>query len=176
MAEIAKLAGISPGAIYRYFDSKEALARDCVGENSYTVQSQWKQPASAGADALADFKELSRATFEFLNQPEERADTILFLEGLLSAARDDNRTLLGLLSDGNRETLGGIERRIEAVKQQHGFPPEFDSHRLAEALLSFYWGARISRLLDAEANTDGQLEEMIRLLESAAEAQAASRS
>ena len=48
MAEIAARAGISPGAIYRYFPGKEDLARCCMEEGGDAVDSEWLTPPAPG--------------------------------------------------------------------------------------------------------------------------------
>ena len=168
MAEIARLAGISPGAIYRYFESKEALARGCMSENSFAVQSQWKNETGLGADAWASFRELARATFSLLHEPEERTDTILFLEGVLAAVRDDDRALVVSLCGEHEDTVTGIQRKFEVARDQGTFAADIDVRHLAEALYSFYWGARLSHLIDPRIDTDGQFNELMRILERAA--------
>jgi AcrR family transcriptional regulator len=168
MAEIARLAGISPGAIYRYFESKEALARGCMSENSFAVQSQWKSEAATGADAWAGFRELARKTFSLIHEPEERADTILFLEGVLAAVRDDDRGMVLALCGECEETVSGIQRRLQAARDQLSFDSAINSRHLAEALYSFYWGARLTHLIDPQVDTDAQFNELIAILERAA--------
>src|SRR5689334_18685391 len=69
MAEIATEAGISPGAIYRYFANKEDLARGCMSESSSAVEEQWKHQPDAAADPMREFNALSLATFGKLNDP-----------------------------------------------------------------------------------------------------------
>lgn len=167
MAEIARLAGISPGAIYRYFESKNALARGCISENSYAVQSQWKSEAVADADAWNNFRELSRTTFSLLHEPEERADTILFLEGVLAAVRDDDQEMVLALRDEHEEIVAGIQRRLDAARQQGSIGEAINSRHLAETLCSFYWGARLNHLIDSSVDTDAQFNELIAILERA---------
>jgi len=167
MAEIARLAGISPGAIYRYFDSKEALARGCMSENSFAVQSQWKNESATGADAWASFRELARETFSLIHEPEERTDTIIFLEGVLAAVRDDDRGMVLALCGEYEGTVAGIQRRLEAARDEGTFAGAVNSRHLAEALYSFYWGARLSHLIDPKVDTDAQFNELIAILERA---------
>src|SRR6185369_128133 len=87
MAEIATEAGISPGAIYRYFENKEELALGCMSESSNAVEDQWKHPAHDADDPMYEFAQLSSETFNALNDPRERVNTMLFLETTLKAAR-----------------------------------------------------------------------------------------
>ena len=169
MAEIASLAGISPGAIYRYFDSKEALARGCLSENSYAVTSQWKRESVSGSDAWSDFRQLSRSTFSFIADPETRSDTILFLEGVLAAAREDNEVWVESLRDEHALIAAGIEGRLETAAREGGVSlAGVDVSQLSRALLSFYWGVRINHLIDPASSPGAQLDQIIALVERAA--------
>lgn len=167
MAEIAKLAGISPGAIYRYFDSKEALARGCLSENSSLVASRWKQEQPAGRDAWSDFRELARTTFSLIDEPETRNDTILYLEGVLTAVRDDNEVSVEALRAEHETVAAGIEHRLREASRQGTVSPGVDLRELAQALMSFYWGVRINHLIDPAVEPLAQLEQIITVLEKA---------
>ena len=59
MAEIASVAGCSPGAIYRYFENKEQLAQGCMNESAEAIKHAWENP---GALELS-FDELAGITF-----------------------------------------------------------------------------------------------------------------
>src|SRR5947207_519924 len=87
MAEIATEAGISPGAIYRYFENKEELARGCLSESSNAVEEQWRHEPVPAGDPMGEFSRLSKATFALLNDPAQQLGTLLFLESTLKASR-----------------------------------------------------------------------------------------
>src|SRR6187551_1567556 len=81
MAEIASEAGISPGAIYRYFENKEQLARGCMNESAESIKQAWENPAALEHS----FDELSRLMFAAINAPGEDIDTQMFLERAMIA-------------------------------------------------------------------------------------------
>jgi AcrR family transcriptional regulator len=158
MAEIAAEAGISPGAIYRYFENKDELARGCMDESAEAIKHAWENPTSAEVS----FVELSRLTFAELNKPDVAVDTQLFLERVLIFVRD-----------GHAEAIGGFQEEFEKVRagilylieRQFGPAPEdVDVKAIAEALYGFYWGARVMKLLMPEVNTDAQVEALHNLI------------
>jgi hypothetical protein len=52
------------------------------------------------------------------------------------------------------------------LETQFGVPADrAEVQTIAEALYSFYWGARLVKLLLPEADTDGQLRTVYRLIE-----------
>lgn len=172
MAEIAARAGISPGAIYRYFPSKEELARCCMEEGGEAVQAQWTVIPTPGKPGPS-FAELTRRTIAELNNPSERMATTLYLERILQAVfADDDGASMAQFSDEKRQIIKGIAARLhleeEAGRLSHGL----DLDALGAALYSFYIGARMMKLLASETDVDAQLEQLLALFNAAARAEA----
>jgi TetR/AcrR family acrAB operon transcriptional repressor len=164
MAEIATEAGISPGAIYRYFENKEELARGCMSESSTAVEEQWKHQPEGADDPMREFNDLSIATFGALNDPRERINTMLFLETTLKAARTGEEALRATCGEEWEHVVTGISSRLALAQERGQIPLEFDLTRIAGVLYCFYWGARLSKLILPEWDTDGQLHEVMRLM------------
>ncbi|WBL37026.1 helix-turn-helix domain containing protein [Tepidiforma flava] len=162
MAEIAHEAGISPGAIYRYFASKEELARAGMAGPAEAVKAAWEHPEQVETG----FAELSRATFAALELPGADLDTRLLFERALVAVRDEDAALLHEFG----EELGRILRGVAfLLKRDFGERLEgWDVEALAQALYSFYWGARFVQLMAPGApGPVRQLEALQRLMEAA---------
>src|SRR5690349_14404310 len=68
MAEIAETAGVSAGAIYRYFDSKEALAGSCFKETAVRLAAEWHQMGEVSDDPMAVFDEIARCSFDEIKE------------------------------------------------------------------------------------------------------------
>jgi AcrR family transcriptional regulator len=158
MAEIASEAGISPGAIYRYFENKEQLAKGCMNESSEAIQKVWLDPASSELS----FNELAHLTFAELNRPEEAVDTQMFLEQALIAVRDGNTAALDEFTQEHHTIINGIRYLMSA---EYGSSlAGIDANTLGEALYSFYWGARLLKLLLPEIDPVAQLGEIQRVM------------
>ncbi len=152
MAEIASEAGISPGAIYRYFENKEQLAQGCMNQSIDSVKAAWENTAVVEMS----FEELSRLTFESMDDPAEAIDTQMFLEQALIAVRDGDST-------GLADFLASYDRVHEGIgylmTRQYGDAMRgLDTQQLSEALYSFYWGARLMKLLVPRSEPSKQLE------------------
>lgn len=161
MAEIAAEAGISPGAIYRYFENKEELARGCMDESAESIKHAWENPAAAELS----FDELSRLTFAELNRPDVLIDTQLFLERALIAARDGNADAMGEYRQEFEKVRAGI---LFLMERQFGpAPADIDVKAIAESLYGFYWGARVMKLLMPDVDTDAQLRALQGLIQRA---------
>ncbi len=173
MAEVAAEAGISPGAIYRYFENKEQLAHGCMSLKAEAIEAEWQQTAEVPADPMSAFHELSRLTFAALNEPESRLDTMLALEQMLIAARGGAGAGPGPLDHNHDwehdfpEVVQGIALRLQYARDRGQFPDDVDIDALAGALFAFYWGARVLRMVAPSLDTDGQLKAVKALMDHA---------
>jgi len=151
MAEIASEAGISPGAIYRYFESKDLLAQGCMNESMDAVKQAWENPAALEMS----FDELARLTFASMESEGEAIDTQMFLEQSLIAVREGDREAMAEFCQSHDRVREGI---AYLMKRQYGESLDgLDVEHLAEALFAFYWGARLLKLLIPELAPEKQL-------------------
>ena len=164
MAEVAAMAGISAGAIYRYFENKDALARACLSESSEAILDQWAASPDSSQDPARELSNFARLTFKLLNEPTQRPDTILHLERLLTLARDEDESALSELRAEFAKITFGIESRLKLAQKAGQLAPNMDAHALAGMLFSLYWGARIAKLVDPGADTDSQIEAVSQVL------------
>lgn len=142
MADIASEAGISPGAIYRYFPNKSDLARGCMNESNDSVRKAWANPETIEVS----FSELAALTFSEINGPEERIDTQMFLERMLIAVREGDTGVVEEFRDEARRVSEGIAYLME--REFAGAGAAVDLKRLGLALFAFYWGSRLFRFID----------------------------
>ena len=163
MAEIASEAGISPGAIYRYFENKEQLAKGCMNESAEAIKQAWENPAALEMS----FDELSRLTFAAINAPGEDIDTQMFLERALIAIREGDERELAAFAEEHGRVREGIKFLMQ--RQYGATLGQFDVHHLGEALYSFYWGARVLKMMVPELNAEKQLEVVQQMLGAALE-------
>jgi AcrR family transcriptional regulator len=73
MAEIAAEAGLSPGAIYRYFESNDVLARGCLDANALEIEEEWKNVPHDVSDAMGDFEAGRPATVAVITVNGQKA-------------------------------------------------------------------------------------------------------
>lgn len=163
MAEIAAEAGISPGAIYRYFENKEQLAQGCMNESMDAVKQAWENPAALEMS----FDELSRLTFESMEHEGESVDTQMFLEQALISVREGDAHAMAEFRESHGRVREGIRFLME--KQYGDRLATLDAENLGEALFSFYWGARVLKMLMPELTPLKQLEAVQSLMNRAVE-------
>lgn len=154
MAEIASVAGISPGAIYRYFENKDELARGCMNESAEAIKNAWTNPASLEMS----FEELAAATFAGISLPEEAVDTQMFLEQVLIAVRDGDRAAIKQFEDEHMRIRQGI---AFLMGREYGDGAAgFDLDSLGDALYAFYWGARLLKIMSPDSDPVKQFEQV----------------
>ena len=154
MAEIASEAGISPGAIYRYFENKEQLASGCMNESSEAIKNAWSNPTALETS----FMELAAMTFAAINTPDESIDTQMFLERALIAARSGDATMMQEFQDEHDKVRDGIAFLMRRDFGDRTAP--FDVERLSEALYAFYWGARLIKMMAPDSNPVAQFNQV----------------
>lgn len=146
MAEVAAAAGLSPGALYRYFASKEDLAQVCMGINAQEVAETWRQTVASAAHPLQAFLDLSRGAFEAMR--EDRAGSVLIVERFLDAARSLDPALAAEVVLERHTVEAAVAESIERAQLAGELPADVHPRTLAEALLAFYYGARLMSMVD----------------------------
>lgn len=168
MAEIAEAAGISAGAIYRYFPSKDDLAAACFQETAEKMAAEWHRQVEGATDPLAVFYDLSRASFDEMNMPGAADSTRIMVENILDATRSPDPTVVAGVRSERETIVSALADVLEHASEQGSLPRELSSYQLAHALLSFYMGARLARLVDDSIDTDAQLAQVRVLMDLAA--------
>jgi len=167
MADIAGAAGISAGAIYRYFPSKQDLAHACFKEGAAQIADLWGQRAAESPDPMAAFYAVAAQSFEDLGTPDAAAHTRIMLENFLDVARSGDEALRDAANSEHRHIIRGLASMLGAVQSSGRLPEAVNANHLAEALYAFWLGARIVRMLDPEFDTDAQLAAVSALMNAA---------
>jgi AcrR family transcriptional regulator len=167
MAEVAEEAGLSAGAIYRYFESKQDLATAAFRECGGQIAEQWRLEVASAADPRQAFYEIARRTFEEMTGPEAADQTRLMLEGYLEATRSGQEAALNAVRFQYAAIVHGLADMVARVQASGGLPAEIDHRALGAALCSFWLGARIFRMLSPETDVMAQLGAVRALMDAA---------
>jgi AcrR family transcriptional regulator len=161
VTRIAQAVGITPGALYRHFESRDALI-----DEANTVASErstsWAD-ASNDPDILRRLEELGRAHHAWAVENLATIVRPFFLE--LSSAGPDGA---GRMSMPMNRLFTIFVEWAEEGKRQGAIRDDVPSHDVAWALLMFAWTEDIAHLVGAdEAINDGALlRNLRRMLES----------
>ncbi|MFN0148070.1 MAG: TetR/AcrR family transcriptional regulator [Dehalococcoidia bacterium] len=172
MAEIAEAAGLSAGAIYRYFPNKEALATACMHDSTGHILDDWRQLGADGADPRDVFNAIARGSFDEMKAPDAPQHTLLMVENQLTAARSGNSAYAAEVQHEHTLIVAGLAEAIARMQEAGSFPAELDANLTAESLMALYVGTRIARLLNPSLDSDAMLTQVAGLMALAAESAA----
>ncbi len=151
MQDIIKEAGLSAGAIYRYYASKEdiivamAAARHAREREIFAAAAQAESP-----DALIAFL-VQRFAYQLSDVDEQRGRRVgvqLWAEAL------NNERLLAVTREGTdqpRRLLGPVFDRLKAEGR---IPPEIESDALARAFIALFEGLVLQKCREEELALD----------------------
>jgi AcrR family transcriptional regulator len=164
MAEIAEEAGLSAGALYRYFPNKEALAEACLEVSLDAMLQQWQATAASGADPMTVFAIVAAASFDELKEAGARDTTRLWLERHLAASRTNDPALLAHERATHERVVAGLAAVLRAAAAAGQLPATLDPERIAWALFAFYLGVRQLQLIGNVEDGDELLAQVNALL------------
>src|SRR3712207_61915 len=138
MQDVAAEAGMSPGNLYRYFRSKDAIVAGLTERDRARVMADFGEIVRSD-DFAAGFRALGRKHFE--DEPRERA--VLCLEIWAEATRNP---VFGKLSAEFAEDI--IERLtglLDAAKSAGNIAPTMDSRTIATVICTLADGLFVRR-------------------------------
>ena len=142
MQDIASEAGLSAGAIYRYYDSKDALVRAAFEACAAQSESLFAEALAVAATPMEALLAAGRLVWDRFGQPGALDQFTLNLESALAAGRDPE----GFGAEHHRGHLGVVEQLAELIRQSQDageITGDIDAHALALTLLSSLEGARV---------------------------------
>ncbi len=156
--EIATEAGLSAGAIYRYYSSKAELLRAVCGHWVEKDRALFERAAAEAGSPLEGLMQVGRAVWDDMKGPDATEDTLLALETTLVAARHSP----GLAAERRAAMLkvvAMVERVIRQAQAAGEIDPALDARALTYMLLACSHGTRLLALeLGGDIDTDSVLE------------------
>ena len=151
MQDICTEASLSPGALYRYFPSKEEIIEAMVAERRRLVfvRIEEAQRLSSTVDAL---NTLSGAFDDIDDITGCAVDVELWGEAFR------NPRIAGALSDDMRAVCTAFAAIIRVAQDRGDINPKLDSHSVARILLSLFHGMVIQKSLDPSIDLNGYVE------------------
>ena len=151
MQDICREAGLSPGAVYRYFGSKEEIIEASCQECQQHYMSMIEAAAQRGDSPVGLLDELVSTTFAYLDQPEAhvwlRFNVQLWSEALRSPEIKESLSRAGI--DPWKEALTQFIGGAQGVGEVN---PELDPEAVARVLLSMWQGLIVQKALDPEVD------------------------
>jgi len=143
VSRIARAVGLTPGALYRHFDSRDALI-DEANRLASERASSWAERSNE-PDALKRLEELGRVHAEWAKENLTTVVRPFFLE--LASAQPDRAGKMKITRIKPYEALADL---ADQAKRQGTIRPDVPSEDIAWAMLFFAWGEDIMRLVGAD--------------------------
>ena len=158
MQDVAAEAGMSPGNLYRYFPSKDALVAGLCERDRAELVQEFAALREGGGDFLDAFRELGRRHF----QDTERAKARLCMEIWAEAAR--NPAIAAVQAEFDRTLTEQFELAFEAAKQQGSVDPSIDSRAVASLINKLGDGLFVRRATATDFDPDREVAEVFAVI------------
>ncbi|AOO79758.1 TetR/AcrR family transcriptional regulator [Bosea vaviloviae] len=151
MHDVAVEAGMSPGNLYRYFASKDAIIAGMAERDRAQIAADFTQLDPAGA-VLDQLEDLGRR--HMIQKPREKA--IIALQIWAEAAR--NPAMASMCADIDETVIGGLVAAISGAKASGELPANLDDARFLQAIFmmadGFFCRRAVDPQFDAAAGAD----------------------
>ncbi|MDX1502040.1 MAG: TetR/AcrR family transcriptional regulator [Thermoanaerobaculia bacterium] len=145
--EICRAANLSPGAVYRYFDSKQAIIEELARE------SRERMSSFVSSLDLEDGGHPVEALLGALDRPEAaewiRLDAALWAEAVRT--EETGR----LFRDAAHEVAAELARRVRLEQDRGRLDPALDAAAFGRLLLALFDGLALQKAIDSEIDSRG---------------------
>jgi AcrR family transcriptional regulator len=149
MQDICQMAELSPGAVYRYFDSKEAIIRSMVSQRQTESMALIEATARPERPTLEVLDELINIFFPLLENVEGCAvDLELWAEATHHA---EIRKLMFEINVAMVEAFAAI---IERAQERGEITPKVTPEAVAQIMCSWFQGLIQQKLINPAVNID----------------------
>ena len=147
--DICREAALSPGAVYKYFPSKEhiiaASCLDCQQAGMEMIESA----RSEGGTALQALDLIVEHGFGMLNQEESREFMMMSVQ-LWSEALRSSEVKDALLNGSYGAWMQGLTELIEQAQKEGEVDPGLDATALARSMFGLWHGLLLHKSLDPD--------------------------
>ncbi len=162
MQDICQESGLSPGAIYRYFESKEAILK-AINERSQEMgRALVEEARSLAAGPLDMLGVIGQTMLSYFNDPMAETTTRINIEIWPEIIRSDE------LRASLRQELSfwhhAVAQLLTEAKEQGQLRPEVDPESLAVLLICAWEGIRHYGLIDPATFHAERLIDLMRVL------------
>ena len=157
MQDVAAEAGMSPGNLYRYFPSKDALVAGLCERDRVGLAREFEDLPQSG-DFLAAFRELGRRHFEDTQTDKAK----LCLEIWAEAAR--NPTIAPIQTDFHRTLMEYFVSAFENAQREGGIDPSVNCRAVASIIAKLGDGLFVRRATAADFDPDREIAEVFAVI------------
>jgi AcrR family transcriptional regulator len=160
MQDVAADAGMSPGNLYRYFRSKDAIVAGLAERDRARVMADFSQLVDAD-DFIASFAALARRHF----RDERREQAVLCLEIWAEATR--NPTFAALTDEFDSDVLGRLTFLFRQAQERGAIAAGLDAQALATVVATLADGLFVRRAVSRSFDAEREVGYMLSVIEAA---------
>lgn len=161
MQDVAAEAGMSPGNLYRYFPSKDALVEGLAERDRAEMVGDFTTLAGPSDDLLGALGAVGRK--HLVQQPREKA--ILCLEIWAEATR--NPAFAAMTAEFEHEVTGRLSALFEAARQRGLVSQDVDPHSLALLVSTLGDGLFVRRAISPDFDAERGMQGVLAVIEAA---------
>lgn len=155
MQDICAEAGLSAGAIYRYFAGKEEIISSACDASQEASDTEMLRDAVAEPDTAAVLSRLAREFFSRLDGPSADAMNRGVLQLWAELAVNDR--VRESFESHRAELAAGIRDVVVEAQRRGHFAPGLDTDSIVLALFALHDGFRLEKAIRPEISTDRYL-------------------
>jgi len=160
-AEIAEVAGVTAGAIYKHFDSKRALFLAALGTAEAVLVPRYAEAAATGKSVKEKIEAIFRASATMF---EDEPALTIFLSALpIEVSR--HQEIADAIQIGEAEILTRFQELFGGMKAQGAFAPELPPIEVVYMFLASMMGLAQFGLAARDAEMADLIEPFIALIE-----------
>jgi AcrR family transcriptional regulator len=152
MQDICKEADLSPGAVYRYFPSKESIIHAMCDHNT-NVKIDAIQEAMEQGNTFEVFADLIRTFFMEIGESKATENCAMNVELIAEAPRSE--PIREWLTQSLAATHDLFSRLIGAAQARGEINPALDPQAVSQVMVALYHGFVTQRLVDPTIDPEG---------------------
>jgi AcrR family transcriptional regulator len=155
MQDICREAGLSPGAIYRYFSSKDELV-EAIANERHAREAGFMQLARDAGGGAEGLRVLGRAFFSSLADPDERRRRRLGVQVWAEAVL--NPAIHKLVMRGTDRPRALIGELVREAQQRGEMASDLDPDSVGRMMTALFQGFILQQAWDEHADVAAYLE------------------
>jgi AcrR family transcriptional regulator len=160
MQDVAVEAGMSPGNLYRYFPSKDALVAGLCERDRLNLGREFSELGTTAGDFLASFRALGRKHFDEANKAKAK----LCLEIWAEATR--NPAIAALQAEFDSTLVEQLAAAFERAKESGFVHPSVNARAVASIISKLGDGLFVRRAVSADFDPDREVAEVFAVIAS----------
>jgi AcrR family transcriptional regulator len=152
MQDICKEADLSPGAVYRYFPSKESIIHAMCDHNT-NVKIEAIEEAMEQGNTFEVFADLIRTFFVEIGESKATENCAMNVELIAEAPRSE--PIREWLTQSLAATHNLFSSLIKAAQKRGEIDPTLDPLAVSQVMVALYHGFVTQRLVDPNIDAEG---------------------